>query len=58
MSDQSCAAEAFHFIAHREMLKKKKNHNTIRYITAKIYSQATELCDLGTNANTYNETDY
>lgn len=54
LSDQSCVVEAFHFSAHRE----KISQNTICYSTFKIYSQATKYSDLGSNANTYNETDY
>ncbi len=52
-SDQSSVAEAFHFIAYREIYQKVK----IQFAAVKIYSQATTLCDLGTNANTH-ETDY
>lgn len=45
LSDQSCVVEAFHFSAHRDTV----GNNKPKY---------NSLHDLGSNANTYNETDY
>jgi len=49
-----------HFIlVHRDTVgKNKPKYNSLQYITVKIYSLAKRDSDLGSNANTYNETDY